>query len=99
MSPSAASAIAVIGGRPNLPAAVSAAVMTFGSAHGPGAAHGYMMHKYIERARVEGKSLEEMGKILVDEYMDAEKPVMGMGQPQHIDSDPRADRSTSSRKS
>ena len=36
-----------------------------------GAAHGYMMHKYIERARVEGKSIEEMGKILVDEYMDA----------------------------
>ena len=86
MSPSAASAIAVIGGRPNLPAA-----MTFGSAHGPGAAHGYMMHKYIERARVEGKSIEEMGKILVDEYMDAGLAVMGMGQPQHLDGDPRAE--------
>ena len=77
MSPSAASAIAVIGGRPNLPAAIASAVMTFGSAHGPGAAHGYMMHKYIERARVEGKTLEEMGKILVDEYMDAGLAVMG----------------------
>ena len=32
-----------------------------------------------------------MARILVDEYMDAEKPVMGMGQPQHIDSDPRAE--------
>jgi citrate synthase len=91
MSPSAASAIAVISGRPYLPAAVAAAVMTFGSAHGPGAAHGYMMHKYIERARVEGKSLEEMGKILVDEYMDAGLPVMGLGQPQHTDGDPRAE--------
>jgi hypothetical protein len=91
MSPSAASAIAVIGGRPNLPAAVAAAVMTFGSAHGPGAAHGYMMHRYIERARVEGKSIEEMGKILVDEYMDAGLAVMGMGQPQHLDGDPRAE--------
>lgn len=91
MSPSAASAIAVMGGRPNLPAAVAASVMTFGSAHGPGAAHGYMMHKYIERARVEGKSLKEMGKILVDEYMDAGMAVMGMGQPQHLDGDPRAE--------
>jgi len=91
MSPSAASAFAVISGRPNLPAAVAAAVMTFGSAHGPGAAHGYMMHKYIERARVEGKSLEEMGKILVDEYMDAGLAVMGLGQPQHLDGDPRAE--------
>jgi len=90
MSPSAGSAIAVSAGRPNLPCAIAAAVMTFGSAHGPGAAHGYMMNKYIERARVEGKSLDEMAKILVDEYMDAGRPVMGMGQPQHVDSDPRA---------
>ncbi|MDD5167721.1 MAG: citrate/2-methylcitrate synthase [Syntrophales bacterium] len=91
MSPSAASAIAVIGGRPHLPAAVAAAVMTFGGAHGPGAAHGYMLHKYIERARQEGKTIDEMGKILVDEYMDAGLAVMGMGQPQHIDGDPRAE--------
>lgn len=91
MSPSAASAFAVISGRPNLPAAVAASVMTFGSAHGPGAAHGYMMHKYIERARVEGKTLDEMGKILVDEYMDAGLAVMGLGQPQHLDGDPRAE--------
>jgi citrate synthase len=91
MSPSAVSAIAVITGRPDLPAAVAASVMTFGGAHGPGAAHGYMMHKYIERARIEGKSLEEMGKILVDEYMDAGLAVMGIGQPQHTDGDPRAE--------
>jgi len=91
MSPSAASAVAVISGRPNLPAAVAASVMTFGGAHGPGAAHGYMMHKYIERARVEGKTLDEMAKILVDEHLDAKQPVMGMGQPQHTDGDPRAE--------
>lgn len=91
MSPSAASAISVISGRPNLPAAVAASIMTFGGAHGPGAAHGYMMNKYLERARVEGKSLDEMGKILVDEYMDAGEPVMGLGQPQHLDGDPRAE--------
>jgi len=91
MSPSAAGALAVISGRPSLPAAVAASVMTFGGAHGPGAAHGYMMHRYIERARVEGKSLEEMGKILVDEYLDAGLPVMGLGQPQHTDGDPRAE--------
>jgi hypothetical protein len=32
-----------------------------------------------------------MGKILVDEYMDAGLAVMGMGQPQHLDGDPRAE--------
>ena len=91
MSPSAAGAIGVITVRPNLPCAVAASVMTFGGVHGPGAAHGYMMNKYIERARKEGKSLDEMAKILVDEYLDAKKPVMGMGQPQHPDGDPRAE--------
>ncbi len=91
MSPSAAGAIAVVAGRPNLPAAVAAGVMTFGGVHGPGAAHGYMMNKYIERAHQEGKTLDEMAKILVDEYMDAGVPVMGMGQPQHNDGDPRAE--------
>ena len=91
MSPSAAAAISVITGRPNLPTAVAASVSTFGGVHGPGAAHGYMMDKYIERARVEGKSLDEMAKILVDEYLDAGTPIMGMGQPQHTDGDPRAE--------
>ncbi len=91
MSPSAAAALGVIAGRPNLPTAIAASIMTFGGVHGPGAAHGYMMNKYIERARVEGKSLDEMAKILVDEYMDAKRPVMGIGQPQHPDSDPRAE--------
>jgi len=91
MSPSAASAVAVISGRPYLPAAVSASVMTFGGAHGPGAAHGYMLNKYIEQARVEGMSLDEMAKRLVDEHLDAGMAVMGMGQPQHTDGDPRAE--------
>jgi citrate synthase len=91
MSPSAAAAIGVITGRPNLPCAVAAAVMTFGGVHGPGAAHGYMMDEYIERARVEGRSLDEMAKILVDEYLDNKKPVVGIGQPQHPDGDPRAE--------
>lgn len=91
MSPSAVGAIGVITGRPNLPCAIAASIMTFGGVHGPGAAHGYMMNKYIERAREEGKSLDEMAKILVDDYLDNGTPVMGMGQPQHIDSDPRAE--------
>ncbi|MBM3851929.1 MAG: hypothetical protein FJ399_02095, partial [Verrucomicrobia bacterium] len=91
MSPSAASAIAVTAGRPNLPAAVAAAVMTFGSAHGPGAAHGYMMNQYLDRALAEGKTVEEIAKTLVDDYMDHDQPVMGMGQPQHRDGDPRAE--------
>jgi citrate synthase len=91
MSPSAASAIAVIAGRPNLPVAVAAAIMTFGGVHGPGAAHGYMMNKYLERGWQEGKTPEEMGETLVNEYMDAGEKVVGMGQPQHRDGDPRAE--------
>ena len=91
MSPSAAGAIGVISGRPNLPCAIAASITTFGGVHGPGAAHGYMLNKYIERAQKEGISLDEMAKILVDEYMDAKRPIMGIGQPQHPDSDPRAE--------
>lgn len=91
MSPSAVGAIGVSIGRPNLPCAIAASISTFGGVHGPGAAHGYMMKKYLKRAREEGKTVDEMAKILVDEYLDNKKPVMGMGQPQHIDSDPRAE--------
>ncbi len=91
MSPSAVGAIGVSAGRPNLPVTVAAAVSTFGGVHGPGAAHGYMLNKYLKRAKEEGKSIDEMAKTLVDEYMDAKRPVMGMGQPQHTDSDPRAE--------
>ena len=91
MSPSAVGAIGVSAGRPNLPCTIAAAITTFGGVHGPGAAHGYMLNKYIERAAKEGRTIDEMAKILVDEYMDAGRPVMGMGQPQHIDSDPRAE--------
>ena len=83
MSPSAGSAIAVTAGRPNLPTAVAAGVMTFGGVHGPGAAHGYMMNKYLKKGQKEGKSVDEIAKELVDDYMDAGMPVMGMGQPQH----------------
>jgi len=49
------------------------------------------MNQYLERAAAEGKSIDEMAKILVDEYLDNKVPVMGMGQPQHTDSDPRAE--------
>ncbi len=91
MSPSAVAAIGVSIGRPNLPCAIAASITTFGGVHGPGAAHGYMMKKYLRRACEEGKTVDEMAKILVDEYLDNKKPVMGMGQPQHTDSDPRAE--------
>lgn len=91
MSPSAVASIGVSIGRPNLPCAIAASITTFGGVHGPGAAHGYMMKKYLRRAHEEGKTIDEMAKILVDEYLDNKKPVMGMGQPQHTDSDPRAE--------
>ena len=91
MSPSAAGAIGVTAGRPNLTSAIAASISTFGGVHGPGAAHGYMMKKYLKKAHEEGKTIDEIAKILVDDYMDNGKPVMGMGQPQHTDSDPRAE--------
>ena len=50
-----------------------------------------MMKKYLKRAHDEGKTIEEIAKVLVDDYMDNGTPVMGMGQPQHTDSDPRAE--------
>ncbi|MCL2792154.1 MAG: hypothetical protein FWD87_03610 [Spirochaetaceae bacterium] len=90
MSPSAVSAIGVMNGHPMLPPAVAAAVSTFGGAHGPGAAHGYMIKKYLDRAFDENKTVEEVARACVDEYMDAGLAVMGMGQPQHIEGDPRA---------
>lgn len=91
MSPSAVSAIAVINGHPMLPAAVGASIMTFGGAHGPGAQHGYMMKKYLDRAVDQNKSVKEVAIECVNEYMDAGLAVMGMGQPQHLDGDPRAE--------
>jgi citrate synthase len=91
MSPSAVGAIGVSAGRPNLPVCIAAAVSTFGGVHGPGAAHGYMLNKYLEEGLEAGATVDEMAKKLVNDYMDNGKPVMGMGQPQHIDSDPRAE--------
>ncbi|MCL2481185.1 MAG: hypothetical protein FWF38_05695 [Spirochaetaceae bacterium] len=91
MSPSAVSAIAVMNGHPMLPAAVASSIMTFGGAHGPGAQHGYMMKKYLDRAADTGKSIKEVAIECVNEYMDAGLAVMGMGQPQHLDGDPRAE--------
>ena len=91
MSPSAVSSIAVINGHPMLPAAVAASVMTFGGAHGPGAQHGYMLKKYLDRAAAQDKTPEEVAVECVNEYMDSGRAVMGMGQPQHLDGDPRAE--------
>ena len=91
MSPSAVSAIAVQNGHPMLPAAVASSIMTFGGAHGPGAMHGYMMKKYLDRALEQGKTIKDVAIENVNEYMDAGLAVMGMGQPQHLDGDPRAE--------
>ena len=91
MSPSAVSAIAVQNGHPMLPAAVASSIMTFGGAHGPGAMHGYMLKKYLDRAHDQGKTIKEVAIENVNEYMDAGLAVMGMGQPQHLDGDPRAE--------
>ena len=77
MSPSAAGAIGVAAGRPNLTSTIAASISTFGGVHGPGAAHGYMMKKYLRRAHEEGKTVEEIAEVLVDEYMDNGLPVMG----------------------
>ena len=81
MSPSAVGAIGVSAGRPNLPVTIAAAISTFGGVHGPGAAHGYMLNKYLERGLEEGKTVDEIAKTLVDEYMDSKRPVMAWASP------------------
>lgn len=90
MSPSTAAAITTMGGRPLLPAAIAAAIMCFGAAHGPGAAHGHMCNEFLARAVKENKKdIKELAKTLVDEYLREKKPIQGLGQPQHIYGDPR----------
>lgn len=89
MSPSAAASRTTIGGRPLLPAAIAAAIMCFGAAHGPGAAHGYQMNEYLERALREKKSLGDMAEILIEEYQRDRKAIQGIHQAQHIYGDPR----------
>ena len=52
--------------------------------------YAYSMNRCLG-LNVEYVTPEEMGKTLVDDYMDAGEKVMGMGQPQHRDGDPRAE--------
>ena len=56
MSPSAAGAICVTAGRPNLTSAIAASISTFGGVHGPGAAHGAV--DLLRVGRVELQLLE-----------------------------------------
>lgn len=89
-SPSAVSARAVAVGRPLLPSAIAAGVMTFGFAHGPGWQYSEMMAEYLGRAEREGHSSAEMADILVAEHLRDSRKILGLHQPQHTDGDPRA---------
>ena len=88
MSPSAASAIAVMNGRPNLPVAVAAVGDDLRDGPRSRAAHGQDAAQVHRAARVEGKTIDEMGKILVDEYMDAGLAVVGRASPSTWTGDP-----------
>lgn len=88
MSPSTLTARCCASGRPALNAAIAAGIMTFGEAHGPGHLHGMMVHQYRKRAEQEGWTIAQTAEVLVREH--AGRRVMGLGQPQHPQGDPRA---------
>lgn len=89
-SPSAVSARAVAVGRPLLPAAIAAGIMTFGFAHGPGWQYSEMMTEYLARAEREGRSPADMARILIEEHRRDGRKILGLHQPQHTEGDPRA---------
>ncbi|MBC7110071.1 MAG: citryl-CoA lyase [Archaeoglobi archaeon] len=65
-------------------AAVAAGVIAIGDLHG-GAIEGCakMLKEGVERAKKEGKSLDEMAEIIIKEHKEAGKRILGFGHPIH----------------
>ena len=57
---------------------------TFGGVHGPGAAHGYMLNKYLERAHREGKSIDEMAAKMAQDIATLNKKAAEMKLPDDL---------------
>lgn len=88
---SMASRVVASGGVP-LPTAVAAGILSIGDAHGGAIEKGAkFLQEGIARMKEEGKSINEMAKILVTESREQKKRVLGFGHRVHT-SDPRTKR-------
>jgi citrate synthase len=88
---SMASRVVASGGVP-LPTAVAAGVLSIGDAHGGAIEKGAkFLQDGIARMKEEGKSIDEMAKILVAESREQKKRILGYGHRVHT-SDPRTKR-------
>ena len=88
---SIASRVVASGGVP-LPTAVAAGVLSIGDSHGGAIEKGAkFLQESVQRMNNEGKSTEEMAKILVEESREKKKRILGFGHRVHT-SDPRTKR-------
>jgi len=86
-----ASRIVASGGVP-LPTAVAAGVLSIGDAHGGAIEKGAkFLQEGVKKAKKEGKSIEDMAKILVSEKREKKERILGYGHRVHS-SDPRTKR-------
>lgn len=88
-SPSSAAARLVASGGVPLHAAVAGGMLTIGDLHGTFDRPAAMFQKGVVRARAEGKGLEEIAEILVEEAREKKQHLPGFHHPQHI-RDPRS---------
>jgi len=83
-----ASRVVASGGVP-LPTAVAAGILSIGDAHGGAIEKGAkFLQEGIKRMKEEGKSIQEIAKILVSESRDRKKRILGFGHRVHT-ADPR----------
>ncbi len=90
--PSAMASRVVASGGVPLPTAVAAGILSIGDAHGGAIEKGAkLFQESVERMKDEGKTVEEMAKIVVKESKEQNKRVLGFGHRVHT-SDPRTKR-------
>jgi citryl-CoA lyase len=88
---SIASRVVASGGVP-LPTAVAAGVLSIGDAHGGAIEKGAkFLQEGVKRMKDEGKTADEMAKVLVKESIEKKKRILGFGHRVHT-SDPRTKR-------
>ena len=87
--PSAMASRVVASGGVPLPTAVAAGVLSIGDAHGGAIEKGAkFLQEGVARAKKEGKTIDEIAKILVTERREQNKRILGFGHRIHT-SDPR----------
>ena len=87
--PTAMASRIVASGGVSLPTAVAAGVLSIGDAHGGAIEKGAkFLQEGVKRLKKEGKSIEEMAKVLVKESREQKKRILGFGHRVHT-SDPR----------